>query len=201
MNNNNELTNLLTICDNDKNGDNEQRVIKEPETNNVTPEEAKKYEDIEFALINDASNPTSNNNASVTRYLVIVVHQYDKNEDKITSKVANVFETDSQFKLTKTYSNNPNTKFGVNNYITVESGKTFQSRAKPYTNQNKLNNTSISFIENFKFNTYKNFNTILRTEMENQCIVFYEYDSNDHPKNWYYTKGILYAYGNGVAST
>lgn len=203
MNKNNELTNdgelqnLLAISDNDKIRDNTETSKDNTKTSKDNNEIIIESGEQEINPKTDASNPTSNDNASVTRYLVIVVHQYDTGKDQITSNVANVFETDaSEFILTKTYSENPNTKFGVNNYITVESGKTFQSRANTYKN-----NTSISFIDNFKFNTYKNFNAILPTAMKNQCIVFYEYDSNDNPKNWYYTKGILYAYGNGVAST
>ncbi len=204
MNKNNTIIieNFTKFFNEDKVGDKTNTVTDNTEIYNTEIDNTETKNEIqEIKLISNKSEPASNDNASVSRYLVIVVHQYYKNEDKIISNVANVFETDaSEFILTKTYSENPNTKFGVNHYITVESGKTFQSRANPYT-KSEENNTSISFIDNFKFNTYKNFNAILPTAMENQCIVFYEYDFNNEHTNWYYTKGILYAYGNGVAST
>jgi len=144
----------------------------------------------------------SNSDDSI--FLFIVVHTLNNN-NQITAKIVNVFESlgrkneqntfQNGFKLGRTYGKEDEFDFTLNdtNYITVETEKTLvQSKIK------KQENFEIN--RNHAFNQYTDFEQLVEIK-ENQCIFFYEYDVDEVKQGTYYTKGSIFKYKNGIGST
>lgn len=192
-----DIPQINKLIKNDNNQDNitikAQPINKSNNENNDAVEQ-----DPIFEITAEEMSNNPDNNINSQRYLVLVLHTYDS-DNQITSLVINVFETDAATFLHKTTYMNPGSKeyFNIKNYLTVDSGKKFQSRASNQIN----NNTGFSVIKDFKYNVYKNYEVIVNVDSKKQCVFFYEYDNDNNSSKWYYTKGSVYSYGNGIGST
>ncbi len=193
-----DLDKINELIKNDNNQDNITiKIQPENKPHNINNDGDVK-QDPTFEIVAELISNNPDENIKSERYLVLVLHTYN-NDNQITSLVINVFETDAKQFLHKTTYINPGSKeyFNVKNYLTVNSGLKFQSRASNTIN----NNTGFSVINDYKFNVYKNYEVIVNVNPNKQCVFFYEYDNDNRLHEWYYTKGSVYSYGNGIGST
>lgn len=158
------------------------------------------------------ANTTENENVTSTStsqtiienplYLFVVVHTFDSSTTSITSNIINVFETQSEnneFILDKTYRKAPSDidyNINVKNYITVNPGKSFQSRIEKYIEPRPQ---YMRVNEDHLYNAYQNYDPIVKIE-DNECIFFYVYNNSNCIQK-FYTRGSIFIFNNGIGST
>ena len=135
-------------------------------------------------------------------YLFVVVHTFDSSTTSITSNIINVFETQSEnneFILDKTYRKAPSDidyNINVKNYITVNAGKSFQSRIEKYIEPRPQ---YMRVNEDHLYNAYQNYDPIAKIQ-NNECIFFYVYNNSNCIQK-FYTRGSIFIFNNGIGST
>ena len=125
-----------------------------------------------------SSNTSSSSENNSPLFLFVVKHTLDN--ENLTYKIVNVFETvSSMFVLGKTYITGNEIPYNMNvdNWITVETGKIFQSKIQKniqdIVRQNNINPKR-------RYNTYKIYEPIVITG-EKECVFFYVYTNE---KTW-----------------
>lgn len=126
-------------------------------------------------------------------YLIIVIHTLEPN-NSLNFEIINGFETNANnFILSRTYGSETNNyTLNTKNYITVENGKDFKSRVH--------GKNGPQYIIQTDYVVYSK-NKLLFQIKKNQCVFFYIYDDNNIKIQTFFTKGNLFIFENGIAST
>ncbi len=127
-------------------------------------------------------------------YLIIVIHTLDQDGETLNFEIINGFETNAtEFILSRSYGSETNNyTLNTKNYITVENGKYFKSRV--HGKEGPIHDIRQDYVVYGK-------NKLLFQITTNQCVFFYVYDNNDKKIKTFFTKGSLFIFENGIAST
>jgi hypothetical protein len=140
-------------------------------------------------------------------YLIIVIHTLNQDET-INYEIINGFETNDEksFVLSRTYGQEKEPHFyklSTKNFITVRKDKDFKTRVHGEGIEGSNEGGDIrekGYDIRDDYVVYSKDKLLYNTK-ENQCIFFYIYDNNNTKIETYFTKGSLFIFKNGIAST